>query len=399
MNLMRNNRSFDARRLVSAALIVVMSLFAVVGVAAAQDADQTDTEATNRAYLGVYYSNVDEGARIDQVIPDSPAEDAGLEAADIITAVDEDSVAENFSDLIAAYGVGDVITLSVTRGEESLEIEVTLGEAPAPEAGGDDTFRFDFGEGRGPGRTFQFRMMAGEVEFLEDENAWEIGELSEDSQLAEAGLLAGDKITAITVEGEAIDPENLGRGLGLELLMGDAPVVLTVERDGESQEIEVESNVAAALVMSAHMGGNFRFRMPDGFEFTPPFPGRDFEMPNMPEIPGMPRIPQALGVRLGVGFVMLDETGAEQYGVEQTEGAYITQVVEASPAGAAGLLEGDVVTEVDGEALTVDFNLREAIADNQPGDVVTLTVVRDGESQEIAVTLGQPEQFGMTEQG
>jgi S1-C subfamily serine protease len=58
-----------------------------------------------------------------------------------------------------------------------------------------------------------------------------------------------------------------------------------------------------------------------------------------------------------------------------------------------------VVTEVDSEALTLDFNLRDAIADNAPGDVVTLTVIRAGESQQIEVTLGQPEQFGANEQG
>lgn len=391
---MSKNRLFNARKLVSAALIAVMSTFAIVGVAAAQDADQTETEAVNRAYLGVYYSNVDEGARIDQVIPDSPAEEAGLEAADIITAVGEEAVAENFADLIATYAAGDVITLAVTRGDETLEIEVTLGDAPAPEAASEG-FRFDFGgEDRGPGSDFQFRMQLGEVEFLEDENAWEIGELSEDSVLAEAGLLAGDKVTVITVDGEALDLDDRGQLRAMDLLLGDAEIVLTVERDGETQEIDVEPSVAAMLIFSANFGG---------LQLMPPMTDPRFQVPDMRDfrelVPGMPRLPQALGVRLGVGFVMLDENGAEQYGVEQTEGAYITQVEDSSPAGAAGLEIGDVVTEVDGEALTLDFNLRDAIADNAPGDVLTLTVVRAGESQEIAVTLGQPEQFGMTEQG
>lgn len=391
---MSKNRSFNARKLVSAALIVVMSMFAIVGVAAAQDADQTETEAANRAYLGVYYSNVDEGARIDQVIPDSPAEEAGLEAADIITAVGEEAVAENFADLIATYAAGDVITLSVTRGEETLEIEVTLGDAPAPEAA-NEGFRFDFGgNDRGPGGNFQFRMQLGEVEFLEDENAWEIGELSEDSVLAEAGLQTGDKVTAITIDGEALELDDRGQLRAMDMLMGDHEIVLTIERDGETQEIDVEPSVAAMLVFSANFGG---------LEMIPNPINPEFQVPDMRDfrelVPGMPRLPQALGVRLGVGFVMLDENGAEQYGVEQTEGAYITQVADSSPAGAAGLEIGDVVTEVDGEALTLDFNLRDAIADNAPGDVLTLTVVRAGESQEIAVTLGQPEQFGMTEQG
>jgi S1-C subfamily serine protease len=385
------------RRAALTALVLAALGLAGIGLAAAQD-DTADDETSGRAYLGVFYSNADEGARIDQVIPDSPAEEAGLLPADIVTAVNATPVEENFAELIGALAPGDLVALGVTRGDETLVVELTLTEAPEDlrPGRGDDSFRFDFGGGRGRGEFNEmFRFNLGEVDYDEESGTWTVGELSEGSPLAAAGLQTGDVITAITVDGEPLNPDDLGRGLRLELFMADAPATLSVTRGDETLEIEVEPRTLVALLASVQL----RFGMPDGFEIVPPFRGRDgegfrFEMPNRPEFGG-PRMPQPLGARLGVGFVMLDEQGAEQFGIAQTEGAYITQVSEASPATAAGLAVGDVVTAVDGEALTLDFTLRDAVANKVPGDVIALSVVRGDETLEIEVTLGQPEQFSL----
>jgi S1-C subfamily serine protease len=72
------------------------------------------------------------------------------------------------------------------------------------------------------------------------------------------------------------------------------------------------------------------------------------------------------------------------------EGIVIDSVEPDSPAADAGLEPQDVITEVDGEA--VDFDnpfINEVLFDHAPGDTITLTVERDGEEQEIEVTLGQ----------
>jgi S1-C subfamily serine protease len=91
---------------------------------------------------------------------------------------------------------------------------------------------------------------------------------------------------------------------------------------------------------------------------------------------------------------MLDEQAAAEYEVEQTEGALITDVAERSPAVRAGLLIGDVVLTADGQVLTTEFSLRDAVAVKQPGEVITLEVLRGEETLILEVTLGQPEQFG-----
>ncbi|GAB4337769.1 MAG: hypothetical protein Kow00117_19630 [Phototrophicales bacterium] len=71
---------------------------------------------------------MDEGALITDVLPDSPAEAAGLMVGDIIQAVDGDVVdaERTLSDRLYAYEEGDTVTLDVLRDAETLQIEVTL---------------------------------------------------------------------------------------------------------------------------------------------------------------------------------------------------------------------------------------------------------------------------------
>jgi serine protease Do len=63
-----------------------------------------------------------------QVLPDSPAKKAGLEAKDVITAVDGQPVGDlrKFRSLLGRYVAGDTIKLAVKRGEKTLELQATL---------------------------------------------------------------------------------------------------------------------------------------------------------------------------------------------------------------------------------------------------------------------------------
>jgi 2-alkenal reductase len=59
-----------------------------------------------------------------------------------------------------------------------------------------------------------------------------------------------------------------------------------------------------------------------------------------------------------------------------------------SPAAAAGLEPGDVITAVDGDRVDADSDLADHILPHQPGDQLSLTVMRAGTQMEVAVTLG-----------
>lgn len=73
--------------------------------------------------------SVSEGAVVASVNADSPAAEAGLEVDDIVTAVDGEPIASADGLIIAAreHQIGDTITLTVVRGDKTLDIEVTLG--------------------------------------------------------------------------------------------------------------------------------------------------------------------------------------------------------------------------------------------------------------------------------
>jgi putative serine protease PepD len=73
---------------------------------------------------------------------------------------------------------------------------------------------------------------------------------------------------------------------------------------------------------------------------------------------------------------------------EGTEGAEVAEVVSGSPAAKAGLKQGDVITELEGEKIDSTEDLVAAIATHEPGDSVTMKFESDGKSSTVKVTLG-----------
>ncbi len=91
------------------------------------------------AYLGIQGENAEEGARITQVSPNSPAERAGLKIDDVIYGLNDKAI-ESYSDLleeIPRHKGGDRIKLHLRRGQEQKEVDVTLaGRKQTPDGGG-----------------------------------------------------------------------------------------------------------------------------------------------------------------------------------------------------------------------------------------------------------------------
>jgi serine protease Do len=94
---------------------------------------------------------------------------------------------------------------------------------------------------------------------------------------------------------------------------------------------------------------------------------------------------------LGINYSFLTPSVARQLGMQSSDvkGVVVIQVVQASPAAQAGLKGQDVITQVDKQPIVDESTLGKVMSGHQPGDKVTLTVLRGGQSQQITVTLGQ----------
>jgi S1-C subfamily serine protease len=104
---------------------------------------------------------------------------------------------------------------------------------------------------------------------------------------------------------------------------------------------------------------------------------------------------------LGVGVTEINESIAEELGVPA--GVALTDVREGTPAAEAGLRAatgsatvdgqsyptgGDVITAVDGEEIRTGAELQNAVDAKRPGETISVTYTRDGDSQTVQITLG-----------
>ncbi len=97
--------------------------------------------------------------------------------------------------------------------------------------------------------------------------------------------------------------------------------------------------------------------------------------------------PSFLGVRLET----LGEELAAYFDVAPGSGVLVVGVVEDSPADAAGLRAGDVVKAIGGRAVESPQALRRAVRALEPGEVVSVDLVRHGRARQIDVEIGQHE--------
>jgi S1-C subfamily serine protease len=107
---------------------------------------------------------------------------------------------------------------------------------------------------------------------------------------------------------------------------------------------------------------------------------------------------------IGVSSQPLYPQLARKLGLETTFGGLVSDVVPGGPAEEAGiegggdklrfqavqyLTGGDVILKVEGEDVVGPDDLARFIATHEPGDRVTLTILRDNERQQVELTLGE----------
>ncbi|MBX2992870.1 MAG: PDZ domain-containing protein [Bacteroidetes bacterium] len=90
---------------------------------------------------------------------------------------------------------------------------------------------------------------------------------------------------------------------------------------------------------------------------------------------------------LGVSIENISSNLARKKDLKSRDGAYVRNVEEESPAEAAGIHEGDVITEYDGKKIYDSNDLIEEVRSTKPGKEVFVTVLRDGDKKSLKATI------------
>ncbi|MEZ4767010.1 MAG: PDZ domain-containing protein [Caldilineales bacterium] len=217
------------------------------------------------------------GATIVDVVADSPAEAAGLQAGDVILSVNGEALgADNtLADAVAALQPGDSATLEVQRSGEdaNLALDVTLGENP-DNAGvaylgvhfnqrpGARMYRMPF-NGQDmpamPNMPFNDQTMPnmpffdhGAMPFGDVESGVVVVSVAADSPAAAAGLAEGDLIVA--VDGTAVStPEEVVAAIG-KLKPGDVVTLSVQSSDANETDQTGEAETAEAVDVEVTLG-------------------------------------------------------------------------------------------------------------------------------------------------
>jgi serine protease Do len=105
---------------------------------------------------------------------------------------------------------------------------------------------------------------------------------------------------------------------------------------------------------------------------------------------------------IGVQIQPVTADVADSLGLKKAEGALVAEAQANSPAAKAGIVSGDVITSVNGDAIKDARELAKKVGALPPGSTARLGVISKGSEKTVGVTLGdypkdQPAQVGSTE--
>ncbi len=423
-------------------LLVLSALLLTTTVAFAQDEAEAEN-TTVPPFIGIRYTPAADGLFVTGVIPNTPAETAQLAAGDVITAVDGEAIrVETVREVVWKHPIGATVTLSGLRDGSAFERALTLMARPEDLFSNPDYLMpLDMATlGLFVGQCNDHLLVIGAAAGTEIASA---GFHMYDQILT----IDGDKIRSIAEGDAAVSDLSDGDVLSFEILRGEQEMtikVIVVDRRRhprkpvrrpyprsdiysvynadsiklgygadfiEVQELSETHDLYAAglrpydLITAANdapLASAKDFFNGADIELTVQRPNGalEFDVPASTAAllmfgdaaPAEQDRSQWLGmnekqVTLGVRYWQLEPGSPYFQGAAVTQGAYIAEVIEGLPAAQAGLQVDDIIVAVDGEAVTLEIDLRNRIYFHEPGDEVAIDFLRDGEMMRAMVTL------------
>ena len=204
-------------------ILVLLALLMTSAVALAQE-EASSESGTTPPFMGIRYWHHDDGLFLTGIIPNTPAAAVELQAGDIITAVNGESIrVETVRDVVWKHDIGATISLSVDRADRRFEQDLTLMAFP------EDLFE-------NPKYAMPLDLASVGLFVAQcDDKLLVIGALS-DSEVATAGFHLNDEIIAINggevdTIGEAdaaLSFLNPGDQLSFDILRGERAMTIKV---------------------------------------------------------------------------------------------------------------------------------------------------------------------------
>ena len=172
----------------------------------------------------------------------------------------------------------------------------------------------------------------------------------------------GVRLTNLIQTDAAINPGNSGGPL-LDATGAVIGINTAVERDSNGIGFAIPIDIARPIMAQALAGE----------ELARPYVGVRYQM---------------IDAKLVKDQTLSVDHGALIGPATSASGETLPAITPGSPAEAAGLEDGDIVLEVEGQAIDAEHPLDAVLTSFAPGQTIRLTILRGAEELEIPVTLG-----------